>query len=85
MRCSIDGLVAAVAERLKQDAAAARVVYAFANARADRAKCECQNFGVRLRQRFFAATSRHCHDVLMDLDVNRDQRALRREALERSV
>jgi hypothetical protein len=43
MRCSIDGLVAAVAERLKQDAAVARVVYAFANARADRAKLIWRN------------------------------------------
>jgi transposase len=38
MRCSIDGLVAAVAERLKQDAASERVVYVFANLKKDRAK-----------------------------------------------
>lgn len=38
MRCSIDGLVAAVAERLKQDAAVERVIYVFANLRKDRAK-----------------------------------------------
>ena len=38
MRCSIDGLVAAVADRLKQDAAVERVVYVFANLKKDRAK-----------------------------------------------
>ncbi len=38
MRRSIDGLVAAVADRFQQDAAVGRVVYAFANARKDRAK-----------------------------------------------
>ena len=38
MRRSIDGLAAAVADRLHQDAAVARVVYAFANTRRDRAK-----------------------------------------------
>jgi len=38
MRCSIDGLVAAVASRLKQDAAVERAVYVFANSKRDRAK-----------------------------------------------
>lgn len=38
MRRSIDGLVAAVAERLKKDAAADRALYVFANLRRDRVK-----------------------------------------------
>jgi transposase len=38
MRRSIDGLIAAVAERLKQDAKAERALYAFTNARRDRIK-----------------------------------------------
>lgn len=43
MRCSIDGLVAAVAARLKQDAAVERALYVFANARGDRAKMVWRN------------------------------------------
>jgi transposase len=38
MRRSIDGLVLAVSERLRQDAKAERALYAFANARRDRVK-----------------------------------------------
>lgn len=38
MRCSIDGLVAAVFQRFQQDAAKERVVYVFANPKKDRAK-----------------------------------------------
>jgi transposase len=38
MRCSIDGLVLAVAARFKQDAAVERIVYVFANHKHDRAK-----------------------------------------------
>ena len=38
MRCSIDGLVAAVLERFKHDAGKERVVYCFANPKKDRAK-----------------------------------------------
>ena len=43
MRCSIDGLVAAVAARLKQDAAVERALYVFANARGDRCKMVWRN------------------------------------------
>lgn len=43
MRCSIDGLVAAVAERLKKDAAIERALFVFANARRDRAKMVWRN------------------------------------------
>ena len=43
MRCSIDGIVAAVLERLKEDAAVERVVYVFANTRKDRAKLVWRN------------------------------------------
>lgn len=43
MRCSIDGLVAAVASRFKQDAAVERVVYVFANSKKDRAKLVWRN------------------------------------------
>lgn len=38
MRRSIDGLIVAVAERLKKDAAAERALYVFANLRRDRIK-----------------------------------------------
>ena len=43
MRCSIDGLVAAVAARLKKDAAVERALFVFANARRDRAKMVWRN------------------------------------------
>lgn len=43
MRRSIDGLVAAVAERLKQDAKTERALYAFTNARRDRVKVVWRN------------------------------------------
>lgn len=43
MRRSIDGLVAAVTERLKQDPATERALYVFANARRDRAKMVWRN------------------------------------------
>lgn len=43
MRCSIDGLVAAVTLRLKQDAAVERALFVFANARRDRAKMVWRN------------------------------------------
>jgi transposase len=43
MRCSIDGLVAAVAARLKKDAAAERAIFVFVNARRDRAKMVWRN------------------------------------------
>jgi transposase len=43
MRRSIDGLVAAVAERLSQDAAVERVIYVFTNAGKDRAKLVWRN------------------------------------------
>jgi transposase len=43
MRRSIDGLVAAVAERLSQDAAKERAIYVFTNAGKDRAKLVWRN------------------------------------------
>jgi transposase len=38
MRCSIDGLAAAVAERLERDPGAERALFVFANAKRDRLK-----------------------------------------------
>src|SRR5688500_9169426 len=43
MRCSIDGLVAAVSDRLKKDAMVERALFVFANARRDRAKMVWRN------------------------------------------